>query len=265
MLNHWWGPLQVLSLALNLDQLVLGNSPNNKKRFHTWLNYKVFILIIADIVSQWLFSLLMDIKYNDWMCLNPTYETTQLSQRGRAGPHYVTVKFPLEMEQGGKEWAGAVNADPENRPCVVKGVRVHMQTMNESTSPLLLLPCFRLVPFFLLCRVPPSFPLLRYPGISLRGRNPPLWGLRGCIMRINELEVNMQSVCCMPHYNSQPIGFHQKLRWIVSPTAQINVFQCFIYLMWSPKALLKGFNMHLCSTRNTMAPPSLVEQSWNWY
>lgn len=35
-------------------------------------------------------------------------------------------------------------------------------------------------------------------------------------MRINELEVNMQAVCCLPLYTSQPIGFHQKLRWIVS-------------------------------------------------
>lgn len=185
----------------------------------------------------------MGIKYNDWMRENPTYEIIQRPQRGRTGPHYVTVSvsFPLEMGGWGVLlWAGAIDAGPENRPCVVKGVRVHMQSMNKCppTPPIASFPsCV----FFLLWRVSPSFPLLLYDGISLRGRNPPHWGLRGCIMRINELEVNMQSVHCVPHYTSQPIGFHQKLRWIASPNAHIKAFQCFIYLMGNSKALSRGW------------------------
>lgn len=51
------------------------------------------------------------------------------------------------------------------------------------------------------------------------GQKSPHWCLQGCIMRINELEVNMQAVCCLRLYTSQPVGFHQKLRWIASPKA----------------------------------------------
>lgn len=94
-------------------------------------------------------------------------------------------------------WAGAVDAGPENKPCVVKGVRVHRQRMNEChpppTQPTPQAPTSILC-LFLFWRVFPTFPLLLYHGISLRGRNPPHWGLRGCIMRINELEVKC-AVC----------------------------------------------------------------------
>lgn len=44
---------------------------------------------------------------------------------------------------------------------------------------------------------------------------------------------------CLPLYTSQPIGFHQKLRWIVSPKAHDNASQCFIYLKWNSKAVSK--------------------------
>lgn len=43
----------------------------------------------------------MGIKYNDWMRDNPTYEIIQLPQRGRSGPHYVTVNVSLPLEKTG--------------------------------------------------------------------------------------------------------------------------------------------------------------------
>lgn len=59
----------------------------------------------------------------------------------------------------GKEWAGAVNVGSENRPYVVKGVKVHGQSMNECTPhrPASVL-------FFLMCSPPPSLSLL--PSLS---------------------------------------------------------------------------------------------------
>lgn len=173
----------------------------------------------------------MGIKYNDWMRDNPTYE---INTAPPTRQEWASLRdSECELAIGENRWgrgglcADAIDAGPENRPCVVKGVRVHRQSMNESSPP----PPIASLPscvFFLFWRISPSFPLLLYWGISLRGRNPPHWGLRGCIIRINELEVNMQSVCWVPHYTSQPIGFHQKLRWIVSPIAHFNAFQCFI-------------------------------------
>lgn len=93
--------------------------------------------------------------------------------------------------------------------------------------------------------VPPSLPLLPLllaPCVSWNitvGQKSLHWRLQGCIMRINELEVNMQAVCCLPLYTSQPIGFHQKLRWIVSPKAYNYATQCFIYLKRNSKHILK--------------------------
>ena len=49
-------------------------------------------------------------------------------------------------------------------------------------------------------------------------------------MRINELEVNMQAVCCLPLYTSQPIGFHQKLRWIVSQKKPLTMPRCVLFI-----------------------------------
>lgn len=72
------------------------------------------------------------------------------------------------------------------------------------------------------------------------GQKSPHWRLQGCIMRINELEVNMQAVCCLPLYTTWPIGFHQKLRWIVLPKAYNNTAQCFIYLKQNSKVFSKN-------------------------
>lgn len=107
-------------------------------------------------------------------------------------------------------------------------------------------PSFRLV-------FPDVFPpisLLLTSSVSWNipvGQKSPHWGLQGCIMRINELEVNMQAVCCSPLYTSQPIGFHQKLRWIVLPKAHNNAAQCFIYLKRNSKAISKRFYMNIYS------------------
>lgn len=71
-------------------------------------------------------------------------------------------------------------------------------------------------------------------------------------MRINELEVNMQAVCCLLLYTSQPIGFHQKWRWIVLPKAHNNAAQCFIYLEWNSKTISKHVTCTLIPIRNIM-------------
>lgn len=91
---------------------------------------------------------------------------------------------------------------------------------------------------------PPLISLLLSASVSWNitvGQKSPHWHLQGCIMRINELEVNMQAVCCLPLYTSQPIGFHQKLRWIVLPKAHNNAAQCFIYLKAISKDLTCTF------------------------
>lgn len=71
-------------------------------------------------------------------------------------------------------------------------------------------------------------------------------------MRINELEVNMQAVCCLLLYTSQPIGFHQKWRWIVLPKARNNAAQCFIYLKLNSKTILMDLICTLISIWNIL-------------
>lgn len=88
---------------------------------------------------------------NYWRKANPSFEIMQPFQRDGPWSHYVTanVKFPMETEWRGKEWAGAVNVASENRPYVVRGVRVHEQSMNKCTPhrPASVLSSF----FFLFC------------------------------------------------------------------------------------------------------------------
>ena len=105
---------------------------------------------------------------------------------------------------GGKEWDGAVNSESGNRGYLCQRCQ-SSRAEHEWTHPPPS-PRFRLVfPYV----PPPSLPLslLLSPSVLWNitvGQKSPHWRLQGCIMRINELEVNMQAVCCLPHYTSQP-------------------------------------------------------------
>lgn len=123
--------------------------------------------------------------------------------------------------------------------------------MSEFTSrawinapPIAQLPSCLLFFFSSVC--PWSLSLSLSPSISQTitvGQKSPHWRLQGRIMRINELEVNMQAMCCLRHYTSQSIGFHQKWRWIELPKAHSNV-----YLSKGQfKDCFKRFNMHIQS------------------
>lgn len=207
----------------------------------------------------------MGIKYTDWLSENPMYEIPKLPQ---AGVGLITWQWMSAFHwrwmgvRGLWGWGGyelvpltqALKTDPALSKVSEFTGRAWMNIPPYPPP-----PCFRPVSFFCSNVSPRLSSLLLYPGISRRGRNPPHRGLGGCIMRINELEVNMQSVFCVPDWTSQAIGFHQKWRWIVFPKAQIDAFQGFIHLMWNSKVLLKGLNMHLCPVCNIMATCVLVK------
>lgn len=119
--------------------------------------------------------------------------------------------------------------------------------------------------------VPPLYPslslsLLLSPSVSWNitvGQKSPHWRLRGCIMRINELEVNMQVVCCLPLYTSQPIGFHQKLRWIVSQKKAQTMPRSVLFIQSRiSKAISKDLTRTFIPIRNILfirfLSPSLV-------
>lgn len=154
----------------------------------------------------------------------------------------------------------------ENRPYVVKGVKVHGQSIEWTHPPS---PRFRLV--FPDASYPPLSPslslsLLLSPSVSWNitvGQKSPHWRLRGCIMRINELEVNMQAVCCLPLYTSQPIGFHQKLRWIVSQKKAQTMPRSVLFIQSRiSKAISKDLTSTFIPIRNILfirfVSPSLV-------
>lgn len=135
----------------------------------------------------------------------------------------------------GKEWAGAVNVGSENRPYVVKGVRVHGQSMNECNPPS---PHFRLVFFFLLSVLMCSPISLSFCTMEYHC-GAEILSLTSAGLHNENKWAGSKYAGCLPLYTSQPIGFHQKLRWIVSPKAHDNASQCFIYLKWNSKAVSK--------------------------
>lgn len=63
-------------------------------------------------------------------------------------------------------------------------------------------------------------------------------------MRINELEVNMQAVCCLRLYVPViPSAFIKNEDGLCDRKARNNARQCFIYLKRISKAFSKGFNV----------------------
>lgn len=162
----------------------------------------------------------------------------------RTGPHYatLTVSFPLEI--GGRRYelvplTQALKTNPALSKVSEFTGKAWMNAPPPPNPPLL--SCV----FFLFCF--PNFPSTSVSWNITAGQRSP--SLRSARLH-NENKWAGSKVCCVPHYTSQAIGFHQKLRWIVSPNAHINAFQCFIYLMWISKALSKGLNIHLCPIWN---------------
>lgn len=174
---------------------------------------------------------------NYWKEVQPPDMTTMaLPKPDEAGPHYVTakVKFPAVTECGGRTLSWWSRCKPWKQTlrcqrCQSSQAEHEWTTPHRSVSALFILMCSPTSPYF-------SFSLS--PSVSWNitvGQKSPHWCLRGCIMKINELEVNMQAVCCLLLYTSQPIGFHQKLRWIVSPKSHNNAA-----LFYLCKAKFKG-------------------------
>lgn len=156
---------------------------------------------------------------------NPTYEIIQLPHRGRTGPHYVTVyvSFHWRLVGGGSyelvPLTQALKTDPALSKVSEFTGRAWMKVPPTTPCRLASVLCL----FFVLTCFP-VFPSTSVPWNITAGQKSPSLRSVG-LHNENKWAGSKYAVCVLgAHYTSQAIGFHQKLRWIVSPSAHINAF-----------------------------------------